>query len=180
MGLGDWYLKRIRYSKALKKGVAPEVNFLGEKYSTVEISHAKEMKLSPKRKQRAIYLKKMIHNDKDFADGYLVLGDFLWEAGDLNLALRAYIKASMLDHPNMKELNRRIDGVTKYLSRIQKGSAKEVRNREINKFKEELKKVEAWHAEFKEVEAAEVVKGNFPSLAESEAAMTVKRFYPKS
>jgi tetratricopeptide (TPR) repeat protein len=185
MGLGDWYWRRIDYSERLDEKPTPELNFLGEKYTDTNLSYLNRNEFDAKRKERARYLTQLIFNDRDFADGYLVLGDLLWETGDINLALRAYIRAKLLGHPNDEQVINRIDAVIHHQrgTLFMKGKIldgiKKFRDAEIVRFKKEMAKAEEWRGAFEKTESEWVTLKYFPSLSETESKMKAQRFYPK-
>ena len=113
LGLGDWYLLNLKFrvQTASVPKAKPVQNFLGEAYADAfnprftTIEPAKQMDYAPDRFDR---LQRLLENDQTFADGFLVMGDFLANRGDLNLAYLCYKKASTLNHPNPPEVARRI------------------------------------------------------------------------
>ncbi|MFK5923173.1 MAG: hypothetical protein QM496_13425 [Verrucomicrobiota bacterium] len=176
MGLGDWYLRRIGYDKVLLEKPIPKVNFLGEKYEDGQWNRTQKLKFDAEKQKRARYLTQLIFNDREFADAYLVLGDLLKEIGDKNLALRAYMRAKLLKHPNRKVVVARIDSVIQQF-KLTKG-ARGKQDSEIIKFKKELEGAAEWRRDFEKAENELVNLTHFPSLAETESKMNSKRFYP--
>lgn len=176
MGLGDWYLRRIAYDKVLLEKPIPKLNFLGEKYEDGELKHGKKLEFDTEKKKRARYLTQLIYNDREFADAYLVLGDLLKEIGDKNLALRAYMRAKLLKHPNREVIAGRIDSFIQQL-KFTRGFI-ERQDSEIRKFRTELKAAADWMRDFEKTENEIVNLTHFPSLAETESKVNSKRFYP--
>ena len=85
MGLGDYYLKMIKWRQNFKED--QNTNFLGIAYE-----NSKETAQKANR-QYAITL---IINDYKFIDAYLVLGDILFEEKKYQLAMRAYMRVLSL------------------------------------------------------------------------------------
>lgn len=187
MGLGDWYLKRLEWSKRYELGAGekPDTNFLGEKYSATKLEWLMHNKVDDSVKQRAQYLTKLIKNDRHFSDGYLVMGDLFWQIGDLNLAMRCYQHAGHLNHPNPEALVRRIDAIIyhwdyKLYNEKQKVSKLEDRRAGQKKiFLTELKQVEQWLSDFHAAEAQLVQLGKTPTFDETSARNKTKRFRPE-
>ncbi|MDP4780092.1 MAG: hypothetical protein NWS16_07635 [Akkermansiaceae bacterium] len=112
MGLGDWYLKALRWrakNEHSTKENPPAKNFLGVAYpesfsdSDYGSDHDKPAK-APTLEDR---YEQLIRNDQSFADGFVTVGDALTFRGDLNLSFFAYTRALMLDHQNPGEVSRR-------------------------------------------------------------------------
>ena len=185
MGLGDWYLKRIEWDRDRKKVIFPENNFLGEPYKKGDgkFDVYPGSKMSEENKERANYLVKLILNDREFADAYVVFGDVLLKSGELHLAMRAYQRAQHLDHPNKNEVQRRIDAVLFHwkgglydvtkLSTVEKG-----RISQKNAFSAESQYIDKWHASFDAAEAALVKKGEFPGFTQTISNMSKNKYYP--
>jgi tetratricopeptide (TPR) repeat protein len=111
MGLGDWYLKMLSYQAAIKRsGRAPERNFLGDIYATWKLNR----KQYKGRFLMRSYLEALIRNDRHFPGTYLVLGDYLVERDQKNLALWAYVRALNLGHKNPEAIKIRLQSVLSY------------------------------------------------------------------
>ena len=183
MGLGDWYLKRIAFSRDFEgKGKpVPEKNFLGEAYADFQ-PHPRPKKKDQAMVRRGEFAMKLIRNDRHFADAYLVSGDLLWDYGDLNLALRAYFRAEELGHPNKKELTRRIDAIINHwkLGSVKEPDRAALRMQQRAKFYAERKQVERWLAEFERAEEAALKSLRSPSFDQTRKRMRMKQYRPTS
>ena len=91
MGLGDYYLKMIKWRDNFEEG--QRSNFLGVAYK----DRKKTARVANKQ-----YVITLIINDYKFIDAYLVLGDILFEEKKYQLALRAYMRASLLEEKDDK------------------------------------------------------------------------------
>ncbi|MGB0991237.1 MAG: tetratricopeptide repeat protein [Akkermansiaceae bacterium] len=194
MGLGDWYLKRLRWSAAHEKEngsedkPVPTKNFLGEAYSATDMRYVSPPSRNRKEanKKRATYLTKLLKNDRHFPDAYVVFGDLLWQHAHLNLAMRCYQHALHLKHPNPQMVQSRIDAViahwgsAPYRSHLKPSPAVlKQRKAQKNKFLSELKQTEQWLANFHAAEANLVRQGKFPTFLETEATLKSSRHRPK-
>ncbi|MCH2206246.1 MAG: tetratricopeptide repeat protein [Lentisphaerales bacterium] len=155
MGLGDWYLKMLLYRA--NEETFEKKNFLGQEVLT---KYLKLNKYKGKEKYfKLIKLKKMVLNDQHFADGFLALADFLSESGELNLALRAYMRAEVLGHSKSDYIQMRFNAVFKHVKHLFKDDDKTKslveKQREI--ILNEFKKAEQWSLEFQKAEA-ELIK----------------------
>lgn len=96
MGLGDWYLKMIRYQGRAQTRGCPQRNFLGHRYAD---SDWLESLSSVDEAVVLSQLKALIRNDRHFPDSYVVLGDLLdLRQRKKNLALWCYARALELGH----------------------------------------------------------------------------------
>ena len=92
MGLGDYYLRMIRWRAAIATTDSAVVqNFLGVKYAagwkaTAQVANRE-------------HLVTLIKNDMGFADAYIVLGDIMYAEQDFRTAVRCYLRARYLGHP---------------------------------------------------------------------------------
>lgn len=185
MKLGDWYLKRIDYDRKNTAILFKDRNFLGEKYEDTKLGYAMEKKWTPERKKRALMLKRLILNDSHFADGYLVLGDLFWEAGDLHIAFRAYARAKKLNHRNMEAVHERLDAVIHHWKArpySEKYRIKEIaglREKHIKALDIEFDGAQRWLDEFQKTEIKLLEEGEFPSFHETRAVMTFPNYYPR-
>ncbi|BDS06660.1 hypothetical protein NT6N_17000 [Oceaniferula spumae] len=188
MGLGDWYLKRLQWSAKyeLSGQPIPSVNFLGEDYSKIELRYFRKHKVTNERKSRATLLTKMIKNDRHFSDSYVVMGDLLLENADLNLALRCYLHALHLEHPNKTILSQRIGAILShwktapYKPTTADATLSKAATEQNAMFLNELKQTEQWLADFHAAEASLVSKGKQPTFDETSAVLKTKRFRPKA
>lgn len=115
MGLGDWYLKALRWRTKYERSFEnrpPAFNFLNipylgvfrENYYGMEEGFPRGYPIQLEHRNRFL---KMVRNDQTFADGFAALGDYLTFSGDLNLAFLAYTRAMVLKHQNPVEIRRR-------------------------------------------------------------------------
>ena len=186
MGLGDWYLKRLEWSERYESNPStkPDVNFLGEKYTVVNLKWPERRKFDDSAKQRAQYLTKLIKNDRHFSDGYLVMGDLLWQSGHLNLAMRCYQHAQHLKHPNPDALVQRIDAVIyhwdakPYAPNHKVADLMNRRAAQKKIFLAELKQTEQWLSDFHAAETQLVEQGETPTFDQTSAHNKTKRFRP--
>lgn len=108
MGLGDYYLRMIKWLGEKKLSATAKNNFLGipyaDGYETVQKSDLVNKD----------YLLTLIKNDMNFTDVYFVLGDLYFAEKDMQLAIRAYSRAVVLKHPRSDLAKKRINEVIKY------------------------------------------------------------------
>lgn len=110
MGLGDWYLKALLWrSKHEKINEQTPIahNFLYKSYKESFNDSDYGSGETDSREKSKSRPAQMVKNDQSFADGFLVLGDYLTEKGDLSLAFLAHTRAMMLGHQNPDEIRRR-------------------------------------------------------------------------
>lgn len=162
MGLGDWYLKMIRYQADVQKSESsPTKNFLGHSYDKSFYSW--------KVKDKDTFLKNikaLIRNDRSFADAYVVLGDYLMRipVGTRNLALWSYVRALQLGHKNPTQIQKRITGIYKHwkeaLEDDYNGKKLESHRDTIVGIRADLKKRGKWLEQFMSVEAELIKKSD--------------------
>lgn len=179
MGLGDWYLRMLKY-KSLQK--TPEKNFLDEEYTEYFKPRAKA---SVEDVRKRATFEKLIRNDQSFADGFLSLADFLGATGDLNLALRAYMRAEKLGHPKKEYITKKIEMLVAHLSIMGIRDEEKLRQ-EVEVFRkqieEEFNKAEVWVEEFKKTETELLRKKASVDYKEVYAELKrkgINSFYPK-
>jgi len=171
LGLGDWYLKRIKYSRDLVEGEKPEKNFLGEEYEFNMIDWNSQFD-----QEKLAKLRKMIFNDRHFADAYYVLGDVLLKKGDLGLASKAFMHAQVLEHPRQDIIDTKIKGIiSHWKSAGRKHSSQSVM---LTDFKEELEQSQKWLNSFLQTEKSLLNSGQFPNL-ELTLKKSPKHYFPK-
>ncbi|MDF1665927.1 MAG: tetratricopeptide repeat protein [Planctomycetota bacterium] len=162
MGLGDWYLKMIRYQAEVKKsGSAPSKNFLGHSYDKSFYSwRVKDKEAFLKN------IKALIRNDRSFADSYVVLGDYLMRipVGTRNLALWSYVRALQLGHKNPAQIQKRITAIYAHwkeaLEDDYNGKNLESHRDTIVGIRADLEKRGKWLEQFMSVEAELVKKSD--------------------
>jgi tetratricopeptide (TPR) repeat protein len=136
LGLGNYYLKMLEW-RAKAQNQVPTKNFLGKPYSEAPVlSNAYAMH----RRVRDTFhlpliglhyfypewpvelnvktdLDKLIIADREFSDAFLVFGDQLYSQGALQTALKSYLRALQLGHPNEKVIEGRIKLIRGYWSK---------------------------------------------------------------
>jgi len=186
MGLGNWYLKRLQWSAKYQtpSKLTPDVNFLGEKYTDIELRYFERYKVTKERKTRANLITKLLKNDRHFADAYVVMGDFLLQNADLNIAMRCYLHAQHLEHPNKAMIQHRIESIIihwKMLSPNTKNRTQIIAtefSKQKSIFLSELKQTSQWLVDFHTTEASLVRKGQHPSFDKTSESLKTKRFRP--
>lgn len=174
MGLGDWYLKSISWSaKHVKHVNNPEVteathNFLGEEYAKFRAYSMGKKELSAEQQKRYEHLKNLLRNDQSFADGCLVMGDFLNQLGDKHLAFVAYARALKLNHPNAEMVKGRMKSLTEHWKGGELSAAQFTTLEKTNKY---FAGAEKWLNEFKQVEASLLVENPDPTFDDVFKAM---------
>lgn len=166
MGLGDWYVRMLRYRAQLDADpqLVPAENFLGVAYkSSFKPKPRGDRDLLYKEDSTYTKLANLLRNDQTFADGFVAMGDILAISGDFNLAYIAYVRAGELGHSNMAELQRRKVGiVNKWKTQKDSLTHTDVRAaikaatdwlEEFQAAESELGKVKMDRVEFAEVEA---------------------------
>lgn len=97
MGLGDYYLRMVQWRGNTNK---KETNFLGvashlDARATAAVANRE-------------YVITLIKNDRHFANAYVVLGDIAFVEGDLQTAVRCYLRAEELgDESNGLDVRRK-------------------------------------------------------------------------
>ena len=171
MGLGDYYLKMINWRQQYN----PEanINFLGVSYN----DSAKTAQIANKE-----YVITLIKNDYQFVDSYLVLGDILYEEGNLQLAIRAYIRAQQLGgiHNYGKQAS---IGFKKYQEAAKKlaksKSALQVSDvmKGYGQITSELNNAVQWLKDFQDTETEMIKAGKEITFEKVREEMTVNNLY---
>jgi len=178
MGLGDWYLRMLRWlDKTARSKTPPEANFLGYPYDRPLGNEDRPLD----------YARALIRNDRGFADGYLLLGDCLRQQRQKNLALWAYVRALDLGHPNPGILEARIDRILSYWRKSITSTSswtKYVENRAdtVAGIKAGLAQAGQWLAKFEACEAELLASAGTVDFDQVEAALKqrgVKRHEPR-
>ena len=177
LGLGDWYLKMLRYRRdaAVEGASPPAKNFLGNGYDDYSKRELNEEDFKK--------LQLLIRADRTFPDALLVMGDHLSWNFHLNLALWAYVRARDLGHPNPNLVDRRIRSIHQHWNNAVSSEGKSVESLpEITRgVREDLKKTAMWLETFQEVEATLVSSGEPVDIKKVEKemmAMGIVRFRP--
>ena len=177
MGLGDWYLKSIRYSQGVKKKPThePKKNFLGQDYANSldpYTNPGRNRDQSEEDKKQLKLLEKLLKNDQSFADGFLVMGDALAKNGDLNIAKLSYRRALSLGHPNKVEITRRIKEIDTHYKSGSSSAKKTSRTGVRIPSAHELSKAVDWKKKFQFTES-EIIreKETLPDFREVEKLM---------
>lgn len=92
MGLGDYYLRMIKWLDAVEKDSGYGMNFLGVEYMAGFSATVASPLLNKE------YLLTLIKNDYSFPDVYMVLGDVYLNEGKYQLAIRCYHRVFGLGH----------------------------------------------------------------------------------
>lgn len=167
MGLGDWYLKALRWRAKFESASGqspPSENFLGKTYATAFSEKFYGMEDMPREAQAPNErYEQLIRNDQSFADGFMAVGDALTSRGDLNLSFFAYLRAEMHGHQNPDEVKRRIAAYLKHHETYLRTAGTNLRGASYQKTvvasgEKKIKDGLAWLEQFKSVEA-ELLKG---------------------
>ncbi|MDF1738065.1 MAG: tetratricopeptide repeat protein [Verrucomicrobiales bacterium] len=183
LGLGDYYLQMLKWKKENPFPEAATENFLGVKYE----AGTKATANSPLANEE--WLKTLIISDRHFHDVYWVLGDVLFEKGDLQNAMRSYQRAGAhLEHsasdPEMPRtekvghtlLSQRIDLVQKAFWERAEGSADLVFDvNYYTQIESEISTANKWLSSFQKSEAELIADGMSPDFDEVNARMKEKR-----
>jgi tetratricopeptide (TPR) repeat protein len=97
MGIGDWYLKMLRWRQAEDRKIGSGQSF---------VPHWSASEMRPE--DYADRLFDLIRNDQTFSDGYFMLGEFLNDHNNDNLAYIAYTRAKILGHPEPAKIEERL------------------------------------------------------------------------
>ncbi|MEO1174210.1 MAG: hypothetical protein AAFX94_19495 [Myxococcota bacterium] len=194
LGLGDYYLKRVRYSASLSDQRRPRRNFLGHPYRLRKRAAdsprlRKQLEIDsyvhgdPTLKKRELEkLKSLIKADRHFADAYFVLGDELVARGQLNLALLAFARAMSLGHPRPDQIEARAElifghwaGTLKTVYGRGKALSHERASDGLSAAARELSELsQKWEAEFDAAEAVLISRGHLPSFSETRSYLLEK------
>ncbi len=177
LGLGDWYLKMLRYRRdttAVGAG-PPDANFLGTAYKDFPSIRLNEGDYKN--------LQLLVRADRTFADALLVLGDYLHRERHLNLALWAYARAQELGHPHAREVDRRMEAVLAHWKQAvaHEGKPIESPKETIRGIQEDLRKAAGWLGTFERTEAELVSAGaavDFEAVERTMKAKGIGRFRP--
>ena len=186
MGLGDWYLKALRYQAqvAADPKSKPEKNFLGRRYATSFVPSleggaslagaARSLGAQMKVNQ----LENLLRNDQGFADGFAAMGDYLASSGQLHLAFLSFSRAIELQHPNTSEMKRRRRELLNHRESVEdkgfRGNSKRMAwwDQEVAAASKKINKGAAWLVQFKKAEAKLVAKkGDTVEFQSVEAAL---------
>ena len=156
MGLGDWYLKMLVYKYQSEQKEQPK-NFLGIDYTKKYRPGGYRVKNIPLMRVKFM---RLIKNDQHFADGFLALADFLAGTGDLNLALRAYMRAQQLGHSRKDQIDEMIKGIFEHINHRVSDEKKLTQMLKATKQQilDEFKKAEEWSKSFQAMEAKLLMK----------------------
>ena len=168
MGLGDWYLKALRWRAEYEDATLsnpPTENFLGKLYATTfnENDYGTDTHRRGKEPALEERYEQLIRNDQSFADGFVTVGDALTFRGDLNLSFFAYTRAMMLGHQNPVVVARRRRAFLKHKKTFFPGEKNNLRGDDFGKTEIAAaeKKINgglAWLDHFKNAEA-DLLKG---------------------
>jgi tetratricopeptide (TPR) repeat protein len=177
LGLGDWYLKMLRYRRdTTAPGAPPPVeNFLGTPYGEFP-----RTALTAEDYKNVVLL---IRADRTFADALVLLGDYLHHQRHLNLALWAYVRARDLGHPHAREVDRRMELIFTHWNQAFADEGKRLRSpsEAIRVIREDLKRAAGWVETFERTEAELVAAGNAVDYGTVERTLRsrgIERFRP--
>lgn len=182
LGLGDYYLQMLKWRTENPFPEAAALNFLGVKYEEGPAATAN----SPLANEQ--WLKTLIISDRHYHDAYWVLGDVLFEKGDLQNAMRCYHRATaLLQHtasdPTMPSslkvaqelLSRRIGLVYKAFQETANGSDELVFDRiYYNQIESEISAANRWLTSFQRTEAELLDDGMSPDFDDVKMKMEEK------
>lgn len=186
MGLGDWYVKMLRYRARVEaSGEKPEVNFLGEPLEaafdpSLEDNRWSEEKMKElfEGSERFQKLSNLLRNDQSFADGFLAMGDYLARVGNLHLAFVAYSRAIEIGHANTSAIKARRRKLLRHweaaMHRRFRGNSKRLAwwDEEVALAAGRVKAGAAWLEKFQEAEGRLVAKrGDVVGFVEVEKAL---------
>lgn len=162
MGLGDWYLKALRWRAEHENDTEqnpPTKNFLGKSYASTfpNAGYGSDHRRQPIPPTLQEPYVQLIRNDQSFADGFMTGGDALTFRGDLNLSFYAHTRAMMLGHQNPVEVERRLQAFTKYNETFGNTSKKDFRNQKnqdnaVKFAQEQINDGVAWLQQFNQAE----------------------------
>ena len=160
MGLGDYYLRMIKWKEENKKtttvsanydNLALEINFLGIPYVNGYQAVQKSDLVNKE------YLLTLVKNDMSFADVYFVLGDVYFAEKDMQLAIRAYYRAISLGHPRRDIAKKRINEVIAYWEKNNTATHVVMEIRYIRQqINEEIFAAEEWLVQFQAIEKQQI------------------------
>ncbi|WP_372366193.1 tetratricopeptide repeat protein [Candidatus Uabimicrobium sp. HlEnr_7] len=142
MGLGDWYLKMLKWYAKYNGKIAQE-NFLGASYNNQRFYD----NFSSESMEKLLTL---LRNDQHFIDGFIVLGRVLESRGHKSLAIMSYLKK----FKNRTELFR-------FMNITKKG--REIHTH-LNAAKKSVKKSQRWLKQFHTVEKLLLKEDKLPSF----------------
>ena len=170
MGLGDWYEKALAWRAQRESETSPPVeNFLGDNYDKQKPSIGRSWPLTGEREEQFDKLQNLLRNDQGFADGFLVMGDFLVTYGDLHLGMICYYRSLQLNHPNPAMVKRRIDNVRNHWREASLRFKQWTSQAKAGKMIDEAK---SWLKMFQTTEAKLLGRGEEPDFKAVLAAMT--------
>ncbi|MFT4691163.1 MAG: glucose-6-phosphate 1-epimerase [Limisphaerales bacterium] len=164
LGLGDYYLRMIRWLDKVEDMKANEepVNFLNIPYSKGSAGTAESTVVDRE------FIKTLIKADRSFPDVYVVLGDVLFEDGELELAYRSYERASKLNHPFFNVIRSRQEAVMvewKEVADADDGMILANRRWVGDWIRGEIRRAEKWVAQFQQEEAKLLASGKLADFA---------------
>ena len=169
MGLGDWYEKALAWRAQRETETSPPIeNFLGDNYDKQKPSIEGSLPLTGDRKEQFEKLQNLLRNDRGFADGFLVMGDFLVTSGDLHLGMICYYRSLQLNHPNPVMVKRRIDNIRVHWGKASLRFKQWTTQAKVGKM---TKEAESWLKMFQKTEAKLLGPGEEPNFKAVLAAM---------
>ena len=169
MGLGDWYEKSLAWRAQRETETSlPLENFLGDNYDKQKPSIEGSLPLTGERKEQFEKLQNLLRNDQGFADGFLVMGDFLVTSGDLHLGMICYYRSLQLNHPNPVMVKHRIDNIRVHWGKASLRFKQWTTQAKVGKMTNEA---ESWLKMFQKTEAKLLGPGEEPDFKAVLAAM---------
>jgi len=169
MGLGDWYEKALAWRAQRETETSPpRENFLGDNYDKQKPSIEGSLPLTGERKEQFEKLQNLLRNDQGFADGFLVMGDFLVTSGDLHLGMICYYRSLQLNHPNPVMVKRRIDNIRVHWGKASLRFKQWTTQAKVGKM---INEAESWLKMFQKTEAKLLGPGKEPDFKAVLAAM---------
>ena len=170
--MGDYFERMFRWRLARSNGDAPHENFLGIAYD----SGPKAAAESPELNQQQLV--GLLESFPEFADGHLVLGDWLASQSNDQLAARAYLRALDLTktESDKQRISRRLTTLeSKWQAKAEADSAFLFDPNYRARITAEFKQAEEWRVKY-ELTEQELVRAlpEPPALAPDDAGETEK------
>lgn len=178
MGLGSWYEQALTWSAQHEAETSPPFeNFLGENYRKQKPSIGRAKPVTGEREERFNKLQNLLRNDQGFADGFLVMGDFLVTSGDLHLGIICYYRSLELKHPFPGMVDSRIKTIREHWRGT---SLKTKQWTSQSKAKKLIDEARNWLKAFQTTEAKLTGRGEEPDFKAVLAAMADVEAAPSS
>lgn len=149
--------------------------FWGGNYDKQKPSIKGNWPLTGEREEKFDKLQNLLRNDQGFADGFLVMGDFLVTSGDLHLGMICYYRSLQLNHPNPAMVKRRIDNVRDHWREASLGFKQWTSQDKVG---EMINEAESWLEMFQKTEGKLLGPGEEPDFKAVLAAMPMMEAAP--